>query len=135
MSQENIELVRVGYDAWNRRDTDAFMAWFDDAIEVILPEQTLDPGPHRGREAVRGFLTAWIESWEESTIEARRLVDAGDCVVAVVRLRSRGRGSGVQVDVENGHLWKIRDGKVVYARIYADPAEALAAVRGRGIAV
>lgn len=128
MSQENIELVRAGYDAWNRRDPDTIMARFDDSIEVVVPEQNLDAGPHRGREAVRRFLTAWIESWGESTIEAKRLVDAGDCVVAVVQMRSRGRGSGVQVDVENGHLWKIRDGKVVYARIYADPAEALAAL-------
>ena len=33
MSQENVEIVRRGFDAFNRRDLDAFLALFDPDVE------------------------------------------------------------------------------------------------------
>ncbi len=41
------------------------------------------------------------------------LLVEGDCVVAMVHQRGRGRGSGVEIDVLTAHVWKIRDGRAV----------------------
>ena len=56
------------------------------------------------------------------------LHDAGDMVVAIVRQRGRSKTSGLPVDMAFGQVWTIRDGKSARMEMYADPAEALAAV-------
>jgi ketosteroid isomerase-like protein len=67
------------------------------------------------------------EDWEELRIEIGEIREVGDQVAAICRLRSRGRTSGVDLDVPIGFVWRFRDGKAVYARSYSEPADALRA--------
>ena len=52
----------------------------------------------------------------------------GDCVLATVRLRGRGRGSGIEVDARFFDLYTLRDGKIIRMDQFAEESEALAAV-------
>jgi ketosteroid isomerase-like protein len=36
MSQENVEIVRLAYEAWNRDDIDALLTFFHDDIEYVF---------------------------------------------------------------------------------------------------
>ncbi len=54
-------------------------------------------------------------------------IDAGDHVVALVRLSGKGEGSGVNVELATYHVLTFRDGKVARRRLYTDRAEALEA--------
>jgi ketosteroid isomerase-like protein len=52
MSQENVKLVRAGFEAWNTGDMDALRELYDPAVVLRNPEGWPESGPFVGREAV-----------------------------------------------------------------------------------
>jgi ketosteroid isomerase-like protein len=64
MSQENVEIVRQEFHAFNSRDFDAMLANYAEDVEYRLIGRfadLMDP-ELRGRAAVRAFLTDWVEN-------------------------------------------------------------------------
>jgi len=47
--------------------------------------------------------------------------------VAVVHLRVRPKGTTAEIENRTGHLWTIRNGKVVSMRLFPQPEKALEA--------
>jgi ketosteroid isomerase-like protein len=138
MSEENVERVRWGYEAWNRRDFDQESEFFDPEIEwrpasVAGETSTEDfariPGAdavYHGPEGVRRFWETFIEPWEQVTVDVEELRDSGDCVVAFTRFRAVAR-NGLKVDMPSVHVFTFRGSKVVRFEAFADRAEALEA--------
>jgi ketosteroid isomerase-like protein len=54
------------------------------------------------------------------------LIQAGDCVVALVRVTGVSKGADVPFDHLWGYLCRLRDGQLAYQRAYWDPDDALA---------
>ena len=52
----------------------------------------------------------------------------GDLVLVTGKVSARSRGRSVTGST--GWIWHVRDGKVVYGRVYASAADAIAAVEG-----
>ena len=75
-----------------------------------------------------------LESWEYWRAEPEKLTAVGDRVVAIVRYRTRGRGSGLDVEGRESALWTLRDGKVVRYQWFHEPAEATEAAHDPDIA-
>ena len=50
MSQENVEIVRATFEAWNAGDMDAFRELQDPDVIARAPEGWPEPGPFVGRE-------------------------------------------------------------------------------------
>jgi hypothetical protein len=50
-----------------------------------------------------------------------------DRLLVTFRLRGRGRGSGLEVDLEGAHLWTLRDLKAVRLEAFADAQSGRAA--------
>jgi ketosteroid isomerase-like protein len=129
MSQQNVRVVREIYSALSRGD-------FEAALEAGHPDAEHDwsrsvgpyQGIYRGREEIRGFWVTFRDAVDELTFEVEDAIDAGEHVVALVRVRVRGRGSGVQVDARGPHVWTLRDGKVIRFRLFQEKTEALEAV-------
>jgi ketosteroid isomerase-like protein len=116
MSQENVEVVRRGYEHLSQ--TGEF-PWelIDAAVEVHDPPIGPDSQVYRGHEGMRNALANVEQSFDEVHFEAEDIRDAGDDVVAFVRMRGRGKGSGIEVEARIAHLWTIRDGKGVRVRV------------------
>ena len=53
MSQENVEIVRRLYEAWNAGDMDALRESYNPGIILRTLEGWPEPGPFVGREAVK----------------------------------------------------------------------------------
>ena len=85
----------------------------------------LEGKAYRGVQGVRQMLADFDQDWEFVRMDAEELREAGDQVVLLGRLRARGRASGVDLDVPLGFVWRLRDGKVVYARSFSEQADAL----------
>jgi ketosteroid isomerase-like protein len=64
--------------------------------------------------------------------EPEEMHETGDQVVAIVRIRARGKASGASIDTRTGMVSAFRDGKLVRWRHYSDPEEALEAAGLRG---
>ncbi len=52
MSEENVEVIRAAFEAWNAGDMDALRERLDPDIIWRPPEGWPEPGPFVGREAV-----------------------------------------------------------------------------------
>ena len=127
MSQENVELVRRRFEAFNRGDLAAMIGLTDpDAIWWDRPDDPWGGVPHRGRDACIQHLA---EILEEAELEAQphEFIDAGPSVVVGVRLVGRGRISGATFEEHEFHVLTLRDGKVIETREYHEREEALGA--------
>lgn len=82
----------------------------------------------RGYDAVRESLERWKGEWDDYELLPEEFEHVGDKVLACVRLRGRGRGSGVEIDARFYDLFTLRDGKIVRMDQFTDRSEALEAV-------
>lgn len=136
MSQENLELVRSAFDAWNRGDLDEFAGHAtEDVAWVEVSGRPEGPATERlGRERMRQGLASLFDAFESYRLEVEQLQDVGDRVVAIVREVARGRASGVEVDSRWGYLITVEDGGMARIEAYrdADVALQLAGLRESG---
>ena len=84
-------------------------------------------GSFRGRSEVRRFYEDQAAPFEFFTAEPEEILDVGDQVVALLRVRGRPSGSTAEIKVRVGHLWTIRDGSAVSLRTFPKRKEALEA--------
>jgi ketosteroid isomerase-like protein len=130
MTENNLDRIRRAYDAWNRRDLDAAMAYLDEDVEWRMSGEIVGTDDaYHGHEGVRTWWLQFLEPFEQVEIEPEEIVEAsGDLVLVRVRLRARGR-QGIEVDLSVSHLYELRDGKVVHVQAFTDHAKARAAAR------
>jgi uncharacterized protein len=126
MSQENVELARRAYEAFNRGDLDGMVADFAPTFQYVPTGAIPGAGdPYRGRwkEFVRWFMG----EFDDARVEIRELTEAGDQVLASLTLRGRGKQSGVEASWDVWHVWTVRDGKLIHGQGFARGDEALEA--------
>jgi ketosteroid isomerase-like protein len=133
MSQENVDLVRRGYELFNEGGPEAlFVAgiWSRELEYDFSPSEIPGLGVYRGHDEVRAFFEEdWFAAFpfEEWEVVLDQLVDHGDQVIAVHRQRGLGASSGVAAELEQGIIFTVRDGKIVRGEIYGDPEKAFEA--------
>jgi ketosteroid isomerase-like protein len=129
MSQENVEVVRAAFDAFERGGLDAMAEFWDPKIDWRAAEGALDDvGEIRGEAAMRAYIQDWLDEFDDVHIELEELIDAGDQVVAVQRVGARAKASGVDTELRYAVVNTVRDGKVVRGREYWTRDQALEAV-------
>jgi ketosteroid isomerase-like protein len=69
-----------------------------------------------------------LEAWEERRLEAEEFIDAGDAVVVLLHEYPRGKGSGVELELETAVVVAVSGGRVVRIQGYMDREAALEAV-------
>ena len=128
MSQENVEIVRLGYERLNDGDIDGVLELCDTEIEFRdLPEL---PGSDVfiGHDGVRDWLAKLLDAMQNVRFEPEEFIDApGDRVVVVNHATARGKGSGAEVEMHFSSVWTLSDAKVIRHSAYSDHAQALAA--------
>ena len=133
MSQENVEIVRAVFAAWNaREELDALLSRFHPELVYHPRADEPDPSPHVGRDAYERLIYGFVDSFSEVTSEVLELIDAGDHVIAStvlhVVLRGQGSASGAGVSDTYVFVYKLRDGLVVEGWEYRTKQEALEAL-------
>jgi ketosteroid isomerase-like protein len=119
MSQENVEVVRQGVEAWNQQDADLWLSHAAPEIEWMpAGPATVESTAYRGYEEVRtGFAAVW-ETFEEFRLQEAEVRDLGDSVLWLGRALVRGGGSHVELDQEVAIHAALRDGKVTVVRTF-----------------
>jgi ketosteroid isomerase-like protein len=126
MSQDNAAVVRSIYRSLNDGDWDAAFRLVDPEFEATF-QRSLYRGTHRGRDSVRAIIEDQRAAFDQWMIEVDRIDESGDQVVALIRNRVQPKGTDVEVETRNGHIWTIRDGVAVSWRGFPNPNEALEA--------
>lgn len=127
MPLQNGEIVRLIYEAFNRRDWDAVFRDQHPDGQLLLPPGAINKQIHRGREEIQAYWEDMLSTFESVSAEPERLIEKGDQVVAIVKSRVQPKGTSVEVEITNGHLWTLHEGKTVSMRLFPEPEKALEA--------
>ena len=133
MSRENEELIRRGFDVFNRVGASG-----DLTALVQVQREFADPAIEYtpvvegmricGHEDLLDYWRRWFEPWSEIRWDVDEVIDAGEQVIVVLTIVARGKGSGMEITQHSCLVFEGRDGKVVRAREYLLREEALEAV-------
>jgi ketosteroid isomerase-like protein len=127
MSEENIELIRRGFEAWNAGDLETLREGYDPRVVMFHIEGWPEPGPSVGREAVMRQWEGQRETWDIDAVEPiGDFIAAGDRVV--FRFIWRGKGHGPDLNMEMTGVYTVRKGKILVLEHFLDHAEALEAI-------
>ena len=128
MSQENVDTVRCGYADLNRRNVDAWLEAFHTDAEMYDLYGGPEGPARQGHEALREWVETVDDIWEDGRYDPEEFIDAGDFVVAAVRVRARRRDTRLTIDVAMFQVFEMRDARIQRGTAYLDKAEALEAV-------
>jgi ketosteroid isomerase-like protein len=127
MSQENVELVRRGFEHLVATGEPAWET-LHEQVEV-RDHDIMDGRAYRGHSDVRRWLFEdWAEAWSEWSAEPQEFIDAGrERVIAVFSVRATGRNSGVKIERQDAIVYVVRDLQVTRLDYYNSKQQALEA--------
>jgi ketosteroid isomerase-like protein len=127
--QRNIEVTRLGFEAYNAGDYDALIALLHPDVELHSDNELINGGDYRGHDGFMHWNAEWTEAWEEFTIEPRALETfGGHVILADTHQVARGVGSGIDVEMDVYWAFEVADDRVVRMHLYANRERALAAI-------
>jgi ketosteroid isomerase-like protein len=126
VSRENVEIVKRFFEHWNETG-DVEWEMIDPEAVWVIDRASFVGGTYRGHEGIRELLRLTDEVFEEFRYEVDELIDAGDAVVVLGRIRVRGVQSGAIGTQHGALLFRCRDGRIVAYRSYLNRDEALEA--------
>ena len=128
MTEENVELARQAYGAYNREGINGILEYLDPAVEWRNPIKSPNAGVFVGPEGVLEWQRMVDDAFEEMHFEPERIEELPDGrILAVLRFRMRARASEVTTEVPFAHLITWRDGKATALSMYTSAAAALEA--------
>jgi ketosteroid isomerase-like protein len=126
MSEENVEIVRKGFENFNQGDVDALLETAD--ADVVL--RPAPGGPERvyyGKDSVRSFYEDFAEAIGRDVVIEDQ-IDAGAVVVTRARFNMSGAQSGIEMpDIQATQVTTFRRGKGILIEFFWDHEEALEA--------
>ena len=128
MSQENVEVVRRSFDAWNEGDVAAIRRLYSD--DAVARTGVTEFGrTFEGDDPIGRWVAELQETWAEVHWAYERIFEgeADDVVVSFYRAIGVGRESGVEVVREFTGVYLIRDGRIASERVFLNRDEALEA--------
>lgn len=127
-AEENLRVVRDLFDAFATRDVARTTRLVDRGVMMEpLSTPVERRTPYLGVDGLRRYLRDLDETWQEFEVGVEDLrASDGEHVVAAGRIYAR-RDDFV-ADDPAGFAFRLRDGKVVWAKVYPSHEEAVAAV-------
>jgi len=120
-----VALIRTAYDALNEGRPDWAAENLPPDFELVLAAGSGIPGRFVGPEGVARFSADIADAWETLRTDVEQVVDLGDRVVVLGRIRYVGRGSGIELNAVAAHLWTVEGGIPVRLELIGDRDEAL----------
>ena len=123
------EIVSRAYATFNAGDIEASLAFFDPEIEW---NTYIVPGPgggvYHGHDGVRELWSDAKKVFGGFKNIPEQLFEAGDRVVAFVRIEGVGTKSGIPVEARIAHVYEFRGEMISCVRSFEDRDEALRSV-------
>ena len=128
MSEENLQAVRAGFDAFSRGDMPAFLELADPNIVFTPIPEAPDVQSFHGHEGLlQGLAQYTTEMWVDFSVELREMRDFDDHVLASLRWWGRGPSSGIEMETDVWAVYAFRKGKAVRWQFFASEQQALEA--------
>jgi ketosteroid isomerase-like protein len=129
MSQENVEVVRRGYEAFSRGDLDAWLEPVSEDAELHEVSDIPDSTVYRGHKGMRRWAESLLQLVSEWRWTPEEFIYQGDTAVLVrAHMAARSAGGDVPFEQVVFHLIEFRAGEIVCFRGFLEREEAIAAV-------
>jgi anti-sigma regulatory factor (Ser/Thr protein kinase)/ketosteroid isomerase-like protein len=126
-AEENRRVVRELFEAFAARDLSRTTRLVDRGVMLEpLSTPVERRTPYLGIDGLRRYLQDLDATWDRFDVTIEELRADGEHVVALGHIRAR--QLDVELDDPAGFAFRLRDGTVVWAKVYASHEEALAAV-------
>jgi ketosteroid isomerase-like protein len=130
--ERRVELTRAVIQAYLAGDLDTVVALMSPDVTVVTGPGMAEAGTYTGADEFVPWSHRWLDAWDEFNMDVESIEPLGERhVVAGVRQSGRGRGSGIEVEMDTGHVYGYEDETLVYFAIYMSLEQALADARSR----
>jgi ketosteroid isomerase-like protein len=122
MSQENVDALRNGYEAFSSGNIDAaFENFADDIVWKGTGELVPGGGTYNGIDEIKNkWLPEFAATFQDFSQSVDEILDCGDYVIGLGT--SRGTVAGQEIEGPFCHVWKYSGDKVVEATFFGDTA-------------
>jgi ketosteroid isomerase-like protein len=132
MPQENVEVAKAFYEAYNARDAEAVDRLLHPEAEITTLSARGGLGGDWSRGATRQYFEQLDEAWTGLRIEIEEYRELGERVIALGGVRGAGTSSHVELASDFAALLVIRDSQIVLVDSYSNWEDALEAAGLRG---
>ena len=129
MSEANVELIRAGIDAFNRRDFDAALVGLRDDVtwERYLSRTEAGDPVVRGKQELRAVWESQVEA-VDLRLEPEEFIAGGDKVIVPCMMIAHGSGSEITLSAAVTWVWTVdENGLAAKVEAFDTRAEALRA--------
>jgi ketosteroid isomerase-like protein len=128
VGRTDIDVVKEVYAAFAARDIERVEALLDPEVVFIAVTGGIigRTEPYRGHEGMREYFSDVARVWDELVLTPREFEEVGDAILVTGRVSARSPSR--MISGSTGWVWRVRNGLVVYVRVYASAAEARSAV-------
>jgi ketosteroid isomerase-like protein len=127
---ENAQLLHRYLEALNRAgrngDLGEALSFFSDDVVWEAVEDAPDAGTYRGPEGMRGYFEDWLETVDDGHFESGEVTEAGDFIVADIRVRANIKGTDAPMELPYAIAVRVAGGKIVEGKEFRERADALA---------
>src|SRR5947209_3205855 len=109
MSQENVEIVRTMYEAFNRGDAESALKLLHPEPELHQAPEVIDAEAYIGLPAFVRGMSLFTEDWDDPHLEPQDAEAVGSFVLMRVRVSGRGKTTGLEMTTDFFHAWAFRD--------------------------
>jgi ketosteroid isomerase-like protein len=126
MSQENVEIIRRAFDAYERGDVAAMLK--DAHPDQVTYRADPDGATYHGAEGLMQAIAEWVEDFDEFTATAEEFIDANDHQVVVrVHQKAIGAQSGAPIEADFWFVHTLSAAKITRLDMFVSKAQALEA--------
>ena len=122
----NVEATKKGYEAFQRGDIPSLLRdLIDDDCTWISPgprDKLPWAGTFKGKQEIANFFTQVGQNLDFTEFAPREMVEQGDTLVVLGTAAGRAKKTGKPVKDEWVHVFKFKQGKVVFFQEYTDTA-------------
>jgi ketosteroid isomerase-like protein len=132
MSQEDLDVVKAFFDAYNARDSEAVDRMLDPEAEITTLSTRAGMPDHWRQGTTDRYFEQLDQAWTNLRAEVEDYRELGECVVALGVLRGAGMSSHVEVARDFATVFVIRNSQILVLETYDNWDAGLEAAR-RGV--
>src|SRR5215210_4061478 len=108
MSQENVDVIRAIYRAFNERRVVDIMPRCDENVEWHQVGPFPDANIYRGRDQLGSLFSMFLDTFEDFRFDVEKLLDSGDHVVVIGTAHGSG-SSGLELHTPFVHICRLEN--------------------------
>ncbi|WP_455286746.1 nuclear transport factor 2 family protein [Cupriavidus necator] len=125
-----IEACRKALTGFEKNDKTDLLSVLADDVVFEFSDSLPYGGTYNGKAEFQAFWKHVYGEYEYFNYDARAILEAEDYVIVPVIARAKTK-RGYSMENEHLFLFRVKDGKIVYGRIYADTARGRDVLEGR----